>query len=248
VNEAAPPPRRRALVTGAAKRVGRAIALALGASGMDVAIHYRASEEEADATCRELSELGARAMKLQADLTDRTAARKVVDDAASSLGGLDLLVVNAAGYERAAFDDLDDAAWDRMLELNLTSPFVLAQRATPLLRAAKGSIVFVTCASATVPFRRHLPYVVSKGGLRHLMRTLALELAPDVRVNAVAPGTVLVPDDMSEADATRIRNRIPMGRFGAPDDVAQAVLYLVNAPFVTGHEIVVDGGRTVAGT
>lgn len=237
---------RRALVTGAGKRVGRAIALALGREGMHVGVHYNASQREAEETCSAIRAAGGSAVALQADLRDRAAVARLVDDAVRELGGLDLLVPSAAGYERVAFGDVTDEAWDSMLELNLTSPFLLARRAAPHLRAAKGSVVFITCSSATTPFRHHLPYVVSKGGLQHLVRVLSLELAPDVRVNAVAPGTVLPPEDLAPEEVERVRHRIPLARLGSPDDIAQAVVYLATAPFVTGQEIHVDGGRTVA--
>jgi pteridine reductase len=214
---------------------------------MHVAVHYRTSQSDAEQTCRDIEAAGGQGFPIRADLEDRAGARALVDEAAARLGGVDLLVPSAAGYERLAFGAVDDAAWDRMLALNLTAPFVLAHRAAPLLRAACGSIVFITCASATVPFRNHLPYVVSKGGLRHLARVLALELAPEVRVNAVAPGTVLPPDDMTPAQIDQIRGRIPLGRLGSPEDIAEAVVFLARAPFVTGQELQVDGGRTVAG-
>ncbi|HEV8247352.1 MAG TPA: SDR family oxidoreductase [Polyangiaceae bacterium] len=238
---------QRALVTGAGRRLGRAIALALGAAGARVAVHYHESQAGADETCRLIRDAGGEAIALPADLTDRDQARTLVDRSVSELGGLDLLVASAASFERIAYDELDDAAFDRSLALNLATPLALAQRASPALRQAHGSIVFITCSSATVPFRNYLPYVVSKGALRHLMRTLALELAPAVRVNAVAPGTVLPAEDMSEASVGRLADRIPLGRIGSPDDVARAVIYLATARFVTGHELVVDGGRTVAG-
>jgi pteridine reductase len=236
---------RRALVTGAAKRVGRAVAIALGGAGMRVAVHYKDSASDAAETCARVVAAGGQAVAFRADLRDRDDCRKLVDDAANALGGLDLLVANAAGYERLALSSVDDDAWDRMLELNLTAQFVLASRAVARLTAAKGSIVFITCTSATAPYKNHLPYVVAKGGLRQLMRTLALELAPDVRVNAVAPGTVLLPDDMDPPLIERIHARIPMGPIGAPEDVAEAVLFLARSPFITGQEIVVDGGRTL---
>jgi pteridine reductase len=184
-------------------------------------------------------------MPLRADLRDRAAARRLIDDAVRAFGGLDLLVANAASYERLALSAVDDAAWDRMLELNLTAPFVLAERAASHLSRARGSIVFVTCTSATAPYKNHLPYVVSKGALRHMMRALALELAPDVRVNAVAPGTVLPPPNMDAAAVARLTRRVPLGRLGAPEDVAEAVVYLASAPFVTGEELRIDGGRTL---
>jgi pteridine reductase len=237
---------RRALVTGGAKRVGRSIALALARQGMRLALHYNSSRSDAEKTLEGVRALSADAVLLAADLSDRDAARALVDRAVTALGGLDLLVLSAANFERIALDAVDDAAWDRSLGLNLASQFAIAQRALPALRAARGSIVFITCSSASTPFRNHLPYVVAKGGLKQLMRALALEAAPDVRVNAVAPGTVLPPENLDPASVERLAQSVPLRRTGAPDDVAEAVLYLARAPFVTGQEIAVDGGRAVA--
>lgn len=237
----------RALVTGAGTRVGQAIALALGARGAQVAVHYHTSKDGADATVARLRELGGDGVSLQADLSDRDSARQLVDQSVSHLGGLDLLVPSAANFERISVDDVDDAAWDRALHLNLRAPFVLAQRAARALTASAGSITFITCSSASVPFRNYLPYTVSKGALRHLMRTLSLELAPAVRVNAVAPGTVLPPPNMTAETSALLASRIPLGRLGQADDIARAVLFLLDSPFITGHEVMVDGGRSVAG-
>jgi pteridine reductase len=155
-------------------------------------------------------------------------------------------VLSAATIERVALDDVDDAAWDRMLDLDLGAQFVMAQRALPALKRNRGSIVFITCSSATTPFRNHLPYVVAKGGLRALMRVLSLEVAPSVRVNAVAPGTVLPPSDFERSTVDRLAHAVPLQRTGSAEDVADAVVYLARAPFLTGHEIAVDGGRSVA--
>jgi pteridine reductase len=238
---------KRALVTGAGVRVGRAIALALGEARMQVAVHYHASAEPAAETVEQIAKRGGSAFSLSADLSDRAQARGLVDACLERMGGLDLLVASAGNFERVLFDALDDAAFDRALALNLAAPLALVQRAAPALRAARGSIVFITCSSATTPFRNYLPYVVSKGALRHLMKTLALELAPEVRVNAVAPGTVLPSPDMDGQSVARLTERIPLGRTGSAEDVAEAVLYLARSDFVTGHELVVDGGRTVAG-
>jgi pteridine reductase len=238
---------KRALVTGAGQRVGRAIALELGAAGMRVAVHYRSSREGAERTCEEIRSAGGAASSIQADLSDRAQARRLVDEAVQRLGGLDLLVPSAASFERVPYAELDDAAWDRSLELDLSAPFALAHQASPALRAARGAIVFVTCSSTTTPFRNYLPYVVAKGALKQLMRTLALELAPDVRVNAVAPGTVLPPDDMPPEAVERLAVKAPLGRIGSAEDIADAVVYLALADFVTGQELVVDGGRSVAG-
>ena len=238
---------QRALVTGAGRRLGQQIALALGRAGARVAVHYHSSQAGADETCRLIRESGGEAVALAADLTQRDQARALVDRSVEALGGLDLLVGSAANFERIRFEDVDDEAFDRAMSLNLATQLALAQRAAPALKASRGSMVFITCSSATVPFRNYLPYVVSKGALRHLVKTLALELAPDVRVNAVAPGTVLPEENMAASALERVVERIPLGRTGTAEDVADAVLYLAGASFVTGHELVVDGGRTVAG-
>jgi len=234
---------KRALVTGGVQRVGQAIALALGRAGMRVAVHYRSSRAGAEATASAIRAAGGDAVLLQADLDDRHQARRLADDALTALGGLDLFVASAASFERIPFDAIDDDAFDRSLRLNLASPFALAHRLTPALRASRGSMVFITDTSATAPFKNHLPYVVSKGAVRQLVRTLALELAPEVRVNAVAPGTVLPPETMDRAVLDRLLRQIPLGRHGDAADVAQAVVYLAQARFVTGQELVVDGGR-----
>jgi pteridine reductase len=236
----------RALVTGAGRRLGREIALELGKAGAHVVVHYHQSGAGAEDTCRAIRDGGGQAAALSADLSRPEQARALVDHGVSLLGGLDLLVGSAANFERVSFGELDDRAFDRALSLNLAAQFALAHQAAPALRASRGSMVFITCSSATVPFRNYLPYVVSKGALRHLMKTLALELAPDVRVNAVAPGTVLPEETMPQDALERVVQRIPLGRSGSASDVAQAVLYLAGAPFVTGHELVVDGGRSVA--
>jgi pteridine reductase len=237
---------KRALVTGAGRRVGAAVALSLGARGMRVAVHYNASREGAEATCEAIRRAGGEALALQADLTDRGAAAALVDEATAALGGLDVLVPSAANFERVPLDDVDFAAWDRAMRLNLDAPFAMAMRARGALREARGAIVFITCASTATPYRSYLPYVVSKGALRQMMRALALELAPEVRVNAVAPGTVLPPEDMDPEAILRLTKRIPLSRIGSAEDVAEAVVYLACAPFVTGQELMLDGGRTVS--
>jgi pteridine reductase len=213
---------------------------------MHVAVHYRESRDGAEITAAQIRKAGGQALLLQADLTSRDQARALVDQAVDGLGGLDLVVASAASFEKVALDSIDDAAWDRSLDLNLASPFALVHRAVPALRRTRGSVVFVTCSSATVPMRGYLPYVVSKGALKHLMKTLALELAPEVRVNAVAPGTVMPPPSYDAEAVRRLARAIPLARVGDPADVANAVVFLASSPFVTGHELAVDGGRSVA--
>lgn len=237
---------KRALVTGAGRRVGAEIARALGAEGMRVGVHYHASRSGADATCAAIRAAGGEAVALQADLGSREAARALVDEAAARLEGLDVVVLSAAEFEPAELGAIDDASWDRTLGLNLAAPFAIAQRAAPHLRASRGSIVAITCVSRILPYRGFLPYEVSKAGLHQLVRVLALELAPEVRVNAVAPGSVLPPESMAPAELEALRARIPLGRLGRASDVAQAVLHLARHEHMTGAEIVVDGGRTLA--
>ncbi|MEN9578932.1 MAG: hypothetical protein RJA70_1941 [Pseudomonadota bacterium] len=237
---------KRALVTGAGTRLGRSIALELMRRGADVAVHFHSSEAGARELCDEGRALGVTAIPLKADLSSAQEGRELVLASVRALGGLDLLVASAANFERIAFEDLDDDAWDRALNLNTKSAFVLAQAAAAELRLNRGNIVFITCASTQVPMRNYLPYVVSKAATLQLMRTLSLELAPEVRVNAVAPGTVLPPADMSDALREKLVASIPLQRLGVAQDVADAVAYLASAPFVTGQEIAVCGGRTVA--
>jgi pteridine reductase len=237
---------KRALVTGAGTRLGQAIAIALGAEGMRVAVHYHRHREGALSTVRKIEAAGGQGHIFAADLSSRDAARLLVDNAVEALNGLDLLVACAASFEAISLGAIDDEAWDRTFNLNLASPFAVAQRAVQELRRSSGNIVFITCSSVIAPFRGHIPYVTAKGGLYQLMRALALDLAPDVRVNAVAPGTVLPPEGMSDIQIERIVKHVPLLKVGSAVDVARAVIYLASSPFVTGEQVVVDGGRALA--
>lgn len=254
LSQAPPPPPltnplhgKRALVTGAGRRVGAAIARALGAEGMRVAVHHHASEAGALETVQAIRELGGDGVVVQADLGKRAGARALIDRTVALMGGLDLLVCSAASFERGTLEQTKDAVWDRTLALNLTAPFALAQRAASSLRAARGSIVLVTCISRLSPYRGYVAYETSKAALHHLMRLLALELAPDVRVNAVAPGSVLLPETWTAEQRAELEQRIPLGRVGEASDVADAVVHLARSEWITGAEIVVDGGRALAG-
>jgi pteridine reductase len=237
---------KRALVTGAGRRVGAEIAVALGEQAMQVAVHYQSARAGAEQVCERIQQAGGQAVLLQADLRARDAARGLCDRAIEALGGLDLLVLSAAGFEQVAFEAIDERAWDETLALNLSAPLWMAQRAAPALRAARGSIVLVTCASRLSPYRDYLPYQVGKAALHHLMRLLALELAPLVRVNAVAPGSVLPPEGWPRAQVEALLERIPLGRIGHARDVADAAVHLARSEWITGTEIVVDGGRSVS--
>jgi NAD(P)-dependent dehydrogenase (short-subunit alcohol dehydrogenase family) len=229
---------KRALVTGAAKKIGRAVALALGEGGADVAVHYRRSRAEAEATAAELSGLGVRAVLVQGDQASEP--ERIIREAVHALGGLDLLVVSAAEFERTPSESLSRAQFEAMLAANLTGPFFLMQAAFPSLRASRGAIVTLLdlCGTSQV-WKGYAHYTASKAGLAALTRLLALEWAPEVRVNGVAPGTV------NPGDPERTK-RIPLERIGTPEEVAQAVLFLASQPFITGQILPVDGGRSVS--
>lgn len=227
----------QALVTGAAKRLGRTIALTLHGAGYRVAVHYRTSRAEAEET----SALLGGAPLIQGDQAKDP--ERIVAEAARALGGLDLLVCSAARFERAAADEVPREQFEAMLASNLIGPFYLMQAALPHLRARRGSIVTLldVCGTAQV-WKGYAHYAASKAGLAALTRQLALEWAPEVRVNGVAPGAVLLPDG---TDAASLARRIPLGRIGTPEDAARAVLFLAREPFITGEILTVDGGRSL---
>jgi len=227
----------QALVTGAAKRLGRAIALELHRAGARVAVHYRESKKEAE----EIAALLGGAPLIQGDQAREP--ERIVREASRALGGLDLLVCSAARFEQAPSDQLPRAQFEGMLESNLTGPFYLMQAALPMLRASRGSIVtLLDLCGTTQVWKGYAHYAASKAGLAALTRLLALEWAPEVRVNGVAPGAVLLKGGRN---AGRLANRIPLGRIGTPEDVARAVLFLAKEPFITGEILTVDGGRSL---
>lgn len=237
---------RRALVTGAGTRVGQAIAVALGAEGMQVAVHFHKNRAGAEETIRRIEAAGGSAFAVNADLSSSASARQLVSTTTELLKGMDLLVPSAANFEAQAWNEITDEDWQRSLNLDLLAPFNLAQRAAPELAKSNGSIVFITCASVVVPFRGFIPYVVAKAGVYQMMRALALELAPRVRVNAVAPGFVLPPEAMTSAQVEHLRKQIPLQQVGGADEVANAVVFLAKSRFITGEQIVIDGGRALA--
>jgi pteridine reductase len=237
---------RVALVTGAGVRVGRAIAVGLAAAGCDVAVHYHGSAAGADETARLIRKLGRRAESLAADLRDAGAARDLAGRAARAFGGrLDVVVNSAAVMVRESVDAVTPESWDATLDLNLRAGFFVAQGAAPLLRTARGKIVNIADVAGFEPWTNYVPHCVSKAGVVMLTKALAKALAPDITVNAVAPGPVLLPDQWDATTQDHIRDTTPLRRLGDPAEVVSAVRFLIENDFVTGTVLVVDGGRLI---
>ncbi|MFL5805713.1 MAG: SDR family oxidoreductase [Roseiflexaceae bacterium] len=232
-----------ALVTGGAHRLGKAIALALAQAGAKVAIHYYRSAAQAEATLAELRATGVEATAIQGDLAVVAEVERVVDAAITHWGRLDLLVNSAGIWGTTPIGSVDEARWAELLDTNLRSAFFASQRAAPALRAARGAIVNIADVGALRPWRNHTPYLVSKGGLLTMTEALAKDLAPEVRVNAIAPGPVLLPDGWTTAQAEKAVRSVLLRRLGSAEDVAQAVVYLAGATYVTGVTLPVDGGQ-----
>ena len=233
-----------ALVTGAGRRIGQAIAIGLAESGCDVAVHYHGSSQGADETAKAVRKAGRRAELVQADLSDAAAARGLADQAVRSLKRLDVVVNSAAIMVRQAVDTVTPESWDATLDLNLRAGFFVSQGAIPHLRRTKGKIVNIADLAGLEPWPNYIPHSISKAGVVMLTKALARALAPDIAVNAIAPGAVLLPDDWDQQSREHIRATTPLERIGSPDDVVAAVRFLLaGTDYVTGTILVVDGGR-----
>ncbi|RDS83971.1 pteridine reductase [Dyella psychrodurans] len=238
-----------ALITGGAKRVGAVIARTLHAAGYDLAVHCRHSVAEAEALAAELhAQRADSVLVMQADLADIPALSKLVETTLSRYGRLDALINNASGFYPTPIGEANPAQWNELFASNAQAPFFLAQAALPALRASHGAIVNLVDIYAERAIANHPIYVMAKGALAAMTRTLALDLAPEIRVNGVAPGAVMWPSDGKPYDDQQaMLARTPLGRAGTPEDVASTVLWLLrDAPFVTGQIIRVDGGRSVS--
>ena len=233
-----------ALVTGAAHRVGRALAVGLANDGHDVAVHFHSSGSLVDETVRLIEAAGAKATLFQADLTSPDEPVRLVRDVVASFSRLDVVVNSAAVMIRMPFGNITAADWDSVLNLNLRAPFLIAQEASRHLPDG-ASIINIADLAAYEIWPPYLPHGVSKSGVVYLTRALARLLAPRIRVNAIAPGTVLLPDNFDPKFAAHLTATTPLGRDGTPEDVVQAMLYLLHADYVTGETVIVDGGRHV---
>ena len=235
-----------ALVTGAGRRIGQAIAIGLAQSGCDVAVHYHGSATGAEETAHTIRGAGRRAELLRADLSDAAAARQLPDQAARALKRLDIVVNSAAIMVRQTVENVTPESWDATLDLNLRAMFFVSQGAIPHLRPAKGKIVNIADLAGLEPWPAYLPHCVSKAGVVMLTKALARALAPDIAVNAVAPGAVLLPEDWDKTAREHIRETTPLERLGTPADVVAAVRFLLaDTDYATGTVLVVDGGRLI---
>lgn len=236
---------RVALVTGAGRRVGQAIALALGAKGMKIAVHYNGSASGAEDTVVQLGSAGVTARAFQADLASHNGPAALVGAVAESFGGIDVLINSAAIMERTPFGEVTPERWDTIMAINIRAPFFVAQAAAPHLRKAGGAMVNIADLAAYESWPAYIPHGISKAGVVHMTRSLARVLAPEVRVNGVAPGTVLLPENWDIAADERLRSTTPLARTGTPEDVSAAVIFLLESDYITGETIIVDGGRHV---
>ncbi len=236
------------LITGSARRVGREIALTLASEGPKFAVHYRSSEEDAKKTKDLLEKEGAEVFLVKGDLKYVEEARKVVDLTYEHFGRLDVLINNAAIFYKTPIFEVTEKDWNNFLDVNLKAVFFTSQRAAfYMLKGGGGKIINIADWAALRPYTDYIPYCVSKGGIVTLTKALARTLAPEIQVNAVAPGPVMVPDDLPEDERQEILMKTPLRRFGSPKDIAAAVRFLiVGTDFATGTLLLVDGGRFIA--
>jgi NAD(P)-dependent dehydrogenase (short-subunit alcohol dehydrogenase family) len=232
---------KTALVTGAAKRIGRSLALNLAAAGADVAITYKASRAEAEATTEALRKHHVRTLAVECDVRDQESVQAAVEAVGREFGRLDILVNNAGTFETAALESISLTQWDKMFETNTRGPFLVAQAAYPHLRQAKGRIINIGSLGGMHPWSTHAHYCTSKAALHMLTQTMAKAWATEVSVNCVAPG-MIVNGEVDPAHE-HFAKKTPMQRNGTPNDVAEAVLFFARGPhFITGQILAVDGG------
>lgn len=236
-----------ALVTGAAKRVGRAIALELARAGYDVVVHYRKSAGDAAALSKEIERMGRQAALIDGDLADETSVEAILPRAIAALGPVDVLVNNASSFVRDTAPDVTREGWDRQLAINLRAPFVLMQQFARLLPADRtGAVVNMLDQKVWNLTPHFVTYTVSKAALWTLTQTMALALAPRIRVNGVGPGPVLPNEQQNSEQFDRHWSSLPLRRRISPEDVARAVRFLIESPTVTGQMIAVDAGEHLA--
>ena len=235
-----------ALVTGAAKRVGKTIALALANKGVNIALHYHTSETEAHTTAEEIRSLGVKCNLFQADLSDANAVSQMADEALKKTNGIDILINSASIFYKTPLASVKELDWDKFLDTNLKAPFILCQKiGNDLFKKNGGRIINIADWSGFRPYRDYSAYCTSKGGLITLTKALARDLAPKVFANAIAPGPVLLPADFTEEEKEAATRKTLLGRVGTPEDIANAVLFLLDNDYINGTVLTVDGGRSI---
>ena len=233
-----------ALVTGAAKRLGRSSARALAERGAELVIHYRDSESEAQELLALLKRAGGKPVAVRGDVSVAADVDRIVETAMQAFGRIEILVNNAAIFYRTPFEKVTEEDWDRFLDVNLKGPFLLCRRIGGImLRQGQGKIISLADLAGLKVWAEYIPYSVSKAGLIALTQGLAKALAPAVQVNAVAPGAVLLPEGTTPEERERAIRRIPLDRLGTPEDIARAVVYLIRNDFITGEVLRLDGGQ-----
>lgn len=241
---------KTALVTGAAKRVGHEIALGLARRGANIIVHYNTSAADARGAVAEITKLGVGAVAVKADQSNARQVKAAVAQALRRFGRIDVLVASAAVYKKTPFDTLTEADWDLHIDANLKGPFLFALEIGRHMKRRKlaGKIVMFADWAAIRPYADYLPYCVSKAGIICLTRSLAKALGPKVQVNAIAPGPILLPPDFTPAERRAVINATLVKRVGSPQDIVNSVLFLIEgSDFITGHTLLVDGGRLIAG-
>src|SRR5437016_11680034 len=233
-----------ALVTGSAKRLGRAVAVRLAKEGADVIIHHRSSTVDAQSAVAEIEKLGRRSCAIAADLTNVAEIKRLFDETAKQFGRLDILVNGAANFLPASILSTTGENWETSLDANVKGPFFCAQAAAPLLRRTKGTIINFADTGGLLGWPGYVSHSVSKAGVVMLTKLLAKALAPEVRVNAIAPGTITMPGDPPEWETEFIKLAL-LRRSGKRSEIADAVLFLVHSKFITGQVLVLDGGSTL---
>lgn len=240
-------PRGKAvLITGGA-RIGQTVAFALANRGADVAMTYLKSKKSAEETAEWARDLGVRGLAVRADLTKEADLGNAIKKVNSAFGGLDILVNMSSIYEKTALKTLDSKIWKKNMAANLECAYLLSLKCAPIMkRRGGGRIIHFSdwvAASGRPRYRDYVPYYVSKAGVIGLTEALALELAPEILVNAIAPGPIMAPPDLSESEKRAVRQSTPLGRWGGPEEIAKAILFLIETDFITGECIRVDGGR-----
>jgi len=236
--------RQVALVTGAGHRVGRAFAVALGQRGYDVAVHYHSAKGPAQETVKAIADAGAKAVMFGADLTSPSGPESLVAAVFDRMKRLDVVINSAAVMLRTPVDEVTVDQWDSIFALNLRAPFFVAQAAARVMTEG-GVIVNISDLAAYETWPAYVPHTISKAGVVKMTESLARVFGPKLRVNAIAPGAILLPEDWDDDQAKRFASTTPLRRLGSPDDAVAAMLYLIDAKYVTGETIVVDGGRRI---